>query len=509
MSSHSIPRRTILKGLGATAVVLGCQRREALGEAEPPPYLSAGELLERYRQRGFTPREYCSALAALIDKVDPLLASVVEVNPQLEAELLRIEDLQGAPLWGLPVLLKDNIASANDMVNSAGSAALLASRPGFDAAIVSRLRANGAVLFGKTNMSEWANFRSPHASSGWSARGGQTRNPHALDRTPCGSSSGAAAAVAAGFAPLSVGTETVGSIICPSAVCGIVGFKPSAPLLSGDGIIPIAPSWETAGPMTRTVSDAALLLAGMRDTYSAIELKKGALRGARIGVARELFGFDAKVDQLIETSLEALRELGAELVDPVELPSWSTISADVQQVMLYEFKAGVDAYLARLGPSAPVHTLEEVIEFNQRCAIVEELARYGQDLLLRAQATEGLEAPEYRAALKRLRASLESDGLEQVFESQSLDAVVSPSNGPAWLIDPINGDHFKGGSSALPAVAGCPHLTVPAGFVKQLPVGLSLYGPKGTDERILALGYDFEQHTQKLRPPRYLESVHR
>jgi amidase len=432
------------------------------------------------------------------------------------------------------VLLKDNVDTADRMQTTAGSLALVgAPAPREDARVAARLREAGAVLLGKTNLSEWANFRSTRSSSGWSARGGQTRNPYALDRTPCGSSSGSGAAVAANLAALAVGTETDGSIVCPAATCGIVGVKPTLGLVSRSGIIPIAHSQDTAGPMARTVRDAALLLAalaaggpdaddaataaaqpaaaGLVGADLARALDAGALRGARIGVARNYFGRHEGVHRVMDEALAALRDAGAVLVDPAPVTTAGRIGAHEIEVLLHEFKADLDAYLAtRLGTGGTAarnalgeptpRSLAELIAFNQRHA-AREMPFFGQELFERAQAKGPLTTPAYLAALADARRLAGAEGIDATLAAAQLDALVAPSNGPAWTIDVVTGDHGGGGSSTAAAVAGYPNVTVPAGAVHGLPIGLSFIGPRFADLRLLGYAHAFEQATHRRRAP--------
>jgi len=394
-------------------------------------------------------------------------------------------------------------------------------RPPRDAFAVERLRDAGAVILGKANLSEWANFRSTRSSSGWSARGGQCRNPYVLDRSPCGSSSGTGAAVAASLAAAGLGTETDGSIVCPSSACGLVGLKPTVGLVSRSGIIPIAASQDTAGPMARTVTDAVLLLnaivgadpadpataaapRAVRD-YTAFLDARG-LKGARIGVARAFFGFNPHVDALVEDALDVLKAEGATLVDPVDLTVPPGLDDAELTVLLHEFKAGINAYLAGLGPTAPVRTLADLIAFNEREA-AREMPYFGQELFIRAEATKGLDAPEYGKALAACRRLTRDEGIDRVAARHRLDAIVAPTGGPAWTIDLLNGDHFTGGSSTPAAVAGYPAITVPAGFVRGLPVGITFFGRAWSEPILIRLAFAFEQATHHRRRPRFVETL--
>lgn len=461
-----------------------------------------------------------------VDRKGPTLRSIIEVSPEAlaMADALDAERKAGrrrGPLHGVPILIKDNLDTADRMPTSAGSLALAASFASRDAAVVARLREAGAIILGKTNLSEWANFRSTRSSSGWSARGGQCRNPYVLDRSPCGSSSGTGAAVAASLAAAGLGTETDGSIVCPSSACGLVGIKPTVGLVSRSGIIPIAASQDTAGPMARTVTDAVLLLnaivgvdptdpataaapRAVRD-YTAFLDARG-LKGARLGVARAFFGFNPHVDALVEDALRVLKAEGATLVDPVDLTVPPGLDDAELTVLLHEFKAGINAYLAGLGPAAPVRTLADLIAFNEREA-AREMPYFGQELFIRAEATKGLDAPEYRKALAACRRLARDEGIDRVAVRHRLDAIVAPTGGPAWTIDLLNGDHFTGGSSTPAAVAGYPAITVPAGFVRGLPVGITFFGRAWSEPVLIRLAFAFEEATHHRRPPRFLETL--
>ena len=492
------------------ATLEGLQRRMASGE------LTARKLTQAYLDR-----------IAALDRKGPALRHVLETNPEalaiadgLDGER-RAGRLRG-PLHGIPVLLKDNVDTADKMTTTAGSLALRGSIPPRDAFLAARLRDAGAVLLGKANLSEWANIRSTHSSSGWSGRGGQARNPYALDRNTCGSSSGSAGGVSANLCAVAVGTETDGSIVCPASACGIVGIKPTLGLVSRAGVIPIAHSQDTAGPMARTVRDAAALLSALagvdpRDPATSASQGKAhadyttfldatGLKGARLGVARKFFGGDARVDRLMEDALAEMRRRGAEVVD-VDLSKGNEYEDSELEVLLFELKADLEAYLAALGPSAPVRTLADVIAFNEAHR-AEEMPYFGQELFLQAQEKGDLTTPAYREALaKNLRLS-RAEGIDAVVAKHRLDAIVGPTGGPAWLTDLVGGDHYTGiGCSTPPAVAGYPHVTVPAGFVFGLPVGLSFFGPAWSEPALLRLAYAFEQAMPHRKPPRLLPTV--
>jgi amidase len=458
--------------------------------------------------------DYFLARIEALDRNGPRLNSVIEINPDARriADALDAERPRRGPLHGIPILLKDNIDTADAMQTTAGSLALVGAKPREDAFIVQRLRAAGAVILGKTNLSEWANFRSSRSSSGWSARGGQTRNAYVAERNPCGSSSGSGVAIAAGLAVAAVGTETDGSIVCPSAINGIVGIKPSLGMVSRSGIIPIAISQDTAGPMARTVSDASLLLATMMGTdprdpamtgtalaFAAPAPNTATLRGARIGIARNLAGEHADVTALFNAAIAALKAAGAEIVDPANLETPKGLDDDELTVLLYEFKDGLNKYLATR-PGVP-RSLAELIAFNER-ERAREMPHFAQELFLKAQ-----DAPAEAAYLEaRARAKLAAgpQGIDAALAKHRVDALVSPTLGPAWLTDHINGDQFVGGNTAqAAAVAGYPHVTVPMGFVRGLPIGLSFIGGAGQDSKLVALAFAFEQATHSRKPPTY------
>ena len=470
-------------------------------------------------------REQLARIAA-IDRAGPKLHSVIELNPDALAiaRALDAERKTGrvrGPLHGLTVLVKDNLATGDRMSTSAGSLALDGVRAPRDAHVVQRLREAGAVILGKTNLSEWANIRSTRSTSGWSARGGLTRNPYALDRNTSGSSSGSGAAIAAGLATFAVGTETDGSIVSPASINGLVGLKPTVGRLSRSGIVPISHTQDTPGPMARSVADAALLYAAMlgRDaadeamryapedaatlarTASLLALPADALKGARLGVARAFFtGYD-EADALIEQAIADCKRLGAEIVDPVDLAQPTYGDAELK-VLLYELKANLPKYFAAYAPKAKVKTLADVIAFN-RAHRESEMKWFGQELFEKAEAYGGLDAKEYLDALAECRKGARDDGLDRVLSAHRLDALIAPTGGPAWLTDPVNGDHSGMSFSSPAAVAGYPHLTVPAGFVRGLPIGLSFVGAAWSEARLLALGHAYEQATKHRRAPTF------
>ncbi len=461
-----------------------------------------------------------------LDRSGPSLKSVLSVNPRAlaDARALDVERTQGklrGALHGIPVLLKDNIESSDPLATTAGSLALEHNLGQRDAPITARLREAGAVILGKTNLSEWANIRSNKSTSGWSAIGGLTRNPYALDRNACGSSSGSGAAVAANLAALAVGTETDGSITCPSALNGVVGLKPTVGLLSRRYIVPISHTQDTPGPMTRSVADAALMLgvmAGSDDGDPATAeadrheqdyvagLKDDALQGARLGVLRFALGYSPALDAAFERALAQLREAGAVLVDVDKPEGLDRIDANELHVLLVELKADLNAYLADAAPAVKTRTLADVIAFNVR-ERSREMPFFAQELFDQAQAKEGTDGAEYRRALEENRRLAGAEGIDRLLSEQRLDALIAPTTGPAWTTDVVNGDHYLGSVTTLPAVAGYPHLTVPMAQIFGLPVGLSFIGPAWSDARMLALGYAFERRVQGRKPPTFAPTI--
>jgi len=477
---------------------------------------TAASLTKKYLQR-----------IADIDRSGPALNAVIEINPDALAiaRALDKERKEKGPrglLHGVPILLKDNLDTGDRMMTTAGSLALFGSLAPRDSFVAQKLRAAGAVILGKTNLSEWANFRSSRSTSGWSGRGGQTKNPYALDRNPSGSSSGSAVAVAANLCAAAIGTETDGSIVSPSSFNGIVGIKPTVGLVSRAGIIPIAQSQDTAGPMTRTVADAAILLSALvgtdpRDAATAQSLGKSqadyakfldprGLHGARIGVARKHFGLRAGADKVVEAAIETMKSCGAIIVDPADLPTHGKFEDSEFEVMLYEFKAGLNAYLAGVGPRAPVRTLKEIIGFNERNK-EKELLYFGQDTFIKAQAKGPLSEKAYIDALDKNRRLSREEGIDAVMNQHRLDALVAPTTGPAHKIDLLYGDRDTGGSSTPAAVAGYPSITVPAGHVFGLPVGVSFFGRAYSEPTLLKLAFAFEQATKVRQPPKFLPTV--
>ena len=470
---------------------------------------------------------YLSRIEA-IDGRGPELRSVIETNPDaleiadaLDAE--RAANGPRGPLHGIPVALKDNIDTHDGMTTTAGSLALEGSIPPRDSFIAERLREAGAIILAKLNMSEWAYFRGERATSGWSARGGQCRNPYALDRNPCGSSSGSGAAAAANLSALTIGTETGGSIMCPSSINGVVGIKPTVGLWSRSGVIPISHSQDTAGPMCRTVRDAAVLLGPLtgvdpRDPATAASagnshadysqfLDAGGLQGARIGIARSFPGFSPDELAVFEEAVEAMRDAGAVVVDPANVPSAAWNDGAPLLVLEYEFKANMNAYLAALGPDAPVGTLAEIIDFNERNADV-EMPHFGQERLVASEARGPLTDQAYLDAVTAIQRGARQDGIDALMYEHELDAVAAPTRSVAWKTDHIVGDRLSGGSSAgTAAIAGYPDISVPMGFVSGLPVGVSFFGRAWSEPTLIGIAYAFEQATQHRTPPTFVETL--
>ena len=492
------------------------------------------DLQQRMQSGRETSRSLVGQYLARIEAIDrrgPALRSVLETNPdalaiadQLDAE--RKSRGPRGPLHGIPILIKDNIATADKMMTTAGSLALAGTKPPKDAFIVERLREAGAVILGKTNLSEWANIRSNHSSSGWSGRGGQTKNPYALDRNPSGSSSGSGAAIAANLAGAAVGTETDGSIVSPSNGNSLVGIKPTLGLLSRSGIIPIAHSQDTAGPMARTVADAAALLAAMSgadpddpatalrppsqragtEVVTSYPLDPNGLKGARIGVVRDkLFGYSVAADQLADAAIADMKRLGATVVDPVKIPTLGKFGDGEFEVLLFEFKADLNKYLTWLGPASPVHSLADVIAFNDAHKD-QEMPYFGQEILEMAEKKGPLTDPKYKAALASNRQKARALGIDAVMSQHKLDALFAPTGGVPWLIDLVNGDSSAANADApstITSVAGYPHITVPAGYFRGLPVGVSFFGRAWSEPTLIKIAYAYEQATKHRRPPAF------
>lgn len=533
-------RNFIRTGLFVGAGAVGLPVLHAPGQSGCPPAtdvaafeldeITISQLADGMSSGKYTARAIAEKYLARIEAIDrhgPALNSVIEINPdaleiaeKLDAE--RKEKGSRGPLHGIPILLKDNLDTADKMMTTAGSLALVGSKPSKDSFVVQRLRAAGAVILGKTNLSEWANIRSTHSTSGWSGRGGQTKNPYALDRNPCGSSSGSGAAVSANLCVAAIGTETDGSIVCPANANGVVGIKPTVGLTSRTGIIPISHTQDGAGPLARTVRDAAIVLGTMvgvdaEDAASSLSQGKGlndytkfldpkGLNGARIGVVRKYFGFSDSVDRLMEESLSVLKSQGAVLVDPVEIETLGKFDESEFTVFLYELKTNLNKYLERLGPSAPVKNLREVIAFNEKNRD-KEMPFFGQDIFVHSEAKGPLSEKEYVDALAKNRLLARAEGIDAVMDKHKLDALVAPTGNPAWPTDLVNGDHSGGGSSNAAAVAGYPNINVPAGNLWGLPVGLSFFGRAWSEPTLIRLAYAFEQATKARITPKFLPTV--
>ena len=551
MSTDSVPpkfnsRRNFLRS-GATAT-LAAAAYPALGAArvvDPAPAPAApavnfekdfelDEITIDDLQKAFQSGQYSSRsltekyLARIqeIDKAGPRVNSVIELNPdalQIAGALDQERKSTGprGPLHGIPVLIKDNIDTSDRMSTTAGSLSLVGSRPPSDAFVAARLRKAGAVILGKTNLSEWANIRSSHSTSGWSGRGGLTRNPYALDRNPCGSSSGTGTAVSANLCVAGVGTETDGSVLCPSSANGLAGLKPTVGLISRTGIVPISHSQDTAGPMARTVRDVAILLGAMAGTdtedlatansqgklfadYTKF-LDPAGLNGARLGVVRKYFGFNDAVDQLMDSLLGEMKRAGAEIVDPADVPTIGKFDESELMVFYYELKADLAAYLARRLDS-PVKSLKDVIEFNELNR-GREMPYFGQDIFLKSEQKGPLTSKEYLGALALNHRLSRAEGIDFIMDKFKLDALVAPTGGPAWITDLINGDHDAGNSPSAAAVAGYPNINVTAGSLWGLPVGISFFGRAWSEPTLLKIAYSFEQLTKARKKPRFLPAI--
>ncbi len=478
----------------------------------------------------FTARSLAEKYLARIDEIDkrgPALNAIIEINPDAISIATALDEERRArgprgPLHGIPVLLKENIGTHDRMTTTAGSLALAGSIPPRDAHVVTRLRAAGAIILAKANLSEWADVRSYQSTSGWSARGGQTRNPYALDRNPSGSSAGSGAAIAANLGAVALGTETDGSVTCPSSANGLVGIKPTVGLVSRRGIVPIAHSQDTAGPMARTVTDAAILLGAMTgiDPEDSVTVESrgkahadytqfldpAGLKGARIGVARKTFSFGDGADKLLANAIAAMKEAGAQIIDPADIPTLGQFESAEQTLLHYELKADLNAYLAALGPGAPVHSLREVINFNLEHRD-REMPYFGQERFLTSEALGPLTTPEYLQARDKAQRLTRTLGIDALMDMFRLDAIVAETAGPAWVTDLVNGDHDSGKSSRPAAVSGYPNISVPAGFVFGLPVGISFFGRAYSEPTLIKLAYAFEQATKHRRPPRFLPTA--
>ncbi|HWW60257.1 MAG TPA: amidase [Thermoanaerobaculia bacterium] len=519
---NELDRRNFLRlaGLG-TAAALAVTREAGAQETG-----TALEELTIAEMQGMSSRSLTAAYLARIDALDehgPQVNSVIELNPDALdiADALDRERKSGrvrGPLHGIPILIKDNIDTADRMHTTAGSLALSENIALRDAFVVKRLREAGVVILGKTNLSEWANFRSSHSTSGWSGRGGLTRNPYALDRNACGSSSGTGAAIASAFAAVGVGTETDGSVVCPSSANGLVGLKPTVGAVSRSGIIPISHSQDTAGPMARTVTDAAILFAAMTgiDSLDSVTarsrnhthadytkfLDRDGLRGARIGVARKSFGFNDATDRVMKDAIETIKKLGATVIDPADIPTAGKFDDSEFEVLLYEFKADLNAYLAQLPPHVKPRTLADLIRFNEENR-EREMPYFGQELFEQAEKKGPLTDDAYKKALAKNHRLAGAEGIDAALAKHKVDALIAPTGGPVWCTDLINGDHYTGGYSSASAVAGYPHITVPAGAVFGLPVGLSFFAGAWSEPTLFKFAYAFEQATKARRTPRF------
>lgn len=537
MDSNKLSRRDFVRyGAAGGLLAVSGQPPQHTHSALPAPAFDLEEATLAQLQQGLKSGEYTarSLVQAYLERIEaldhrgPSLHHMLDLNPDALDIATRLDEERKSgrirgPLHGIPMLIKDNIDTADRMTTTAGSLALEGSIAPRDAFVAQRLREAGAILLGKTNLSEWANFRSTRSSSAWSGRGGLGRNPYALDRSTCGSSSGSGGAIAANYAAVAVGTETDGSITCPAAMCALVGIKPTLGLVSRSGIIPIAHSQDTAGPMTRTVADAAILLgvlagADPRDPITAASREHGmaeytrfldpnGLRGARIGVPRKgLFGYSEEADRITGEALEAMRGAGAVIVDPVEIPHLSDYGDSEFTVMLYEFKHDLNQYLQGLGPGAPIRSLKDAIVFNERHRD-REMRYFGQEIFHMAEEKGPLTEKEYVQALEKNRRLAGPEGIDRVMKEHRLDALVAPTSSPAWTSDLINGDHYLGSASSPAAVAGYPHITVPAGYSFGLPVGVSFFGRAWSEPTLIRLAYAFEQATGHRKPPRFLPTA--
>ena len=513
-----LDRRTFLSvaGFGTAGALLARQAEQAAPVAAPPPFeleeITIAELRDGLSSGRFTSRSLTEAYLGRIEAIDksgPAINAVIELNPDAIAIAEQLDRIHGAmarPLDGIPVLIKDNIDTADRMHTSAGSLALADSIAARDSAVAKKLREAGAVIIGKTNLSEWANFRSTHSSSGWSGRGGQTRNPYVLDRNPCGSSSGTGAGIAANLAAVGVGTETDGSVVCPSSASALVGIKPTRGMISGAGIVPIAHSQDTAGPMCRTVADAAILLNVLAEKPIHYSLDPDGLRGARIGVARKFFGITDATDRVMQNAIDAIKHLGATIVDPADIATTGKFDDTEQEVLLYEFKTDLNKYLSGLGLNVKTRTLADLIKFNEENRD-REMPYFGQELFEKAQKKGPLSDDKYKKALARNHRLSRAEGIDATLEKHKLDALIAPTGGPVWPTDLINGDHYTGGYSTPSAVAGYPHITVPAGQAFGLPVGLSFFAGAWSEAKLIKFAYAFEQEMKGRRKPAFIPMI--
>ena len=543
MKRRDFLTKATLAAAGATALfATSCEVRVNTQKEETPNdhfkddfglnEITVAALQEKLKKNEYSSEEIVYLYLDRINKIDkkgPTLNSVIELNPDAAA-IARAMDAERksgkvrGPLHGIPVLIKDNIDTADNMKTSAGSLALANATALKDSFVAQKLREAGAVILGKTNLSEWANIRSSRSTSGWSGRGGLTKNPYVLDRNACGSSSGTGAAIAANLATIGIGTETDGSVVCPSSHNSLVGIKPTLGLISRSGIIPIAHSQDTAGPMCRCVADATALLTALRGfdpadkaTNPLAEFKStttdytsfldpNGLRGMRVGVARKYFGFSDRVDKLMNDAIETMKQKGAIIVDPADIPHMGEYDSTELDVLLYELKADLNAYLSGLGPNAPAKTLKDIIAFNETNKD-KELKYFGQDLFIKAEEKGPLTTKEYLDAIEKNQRLSRAEGIDAIMNKEKLDAMIAPTGGPAWPTDLLNGDHFTGGYSTPSAVAGYPHITVPAGYVYGLPVGLSIFGRAWSEGLLIKIAYAYEQATQHRKPPQFLATA--
>jgi len=529
-------RRSFLKNTLATGAILSinaCQssnKEKEINQSESVDFSlnekTISAIISAYKNGSLTSAQvtqlYLDRIQA-IDRSGPGLNAVIEVNPDaLEKAKSRDKDLGNGkvkgPLHGIPIMLKDNIDTAGKMMTTAGSLALEGNYAAENSWVAQKLEEAGAIIIAKTNLSEWANFRSNRSSSGWSGRGGQTRNPYIIDRNPCGSSAGSGVAVSANMCVAAIGTETNGSIVCPSSINGIVGIKPTVGLVSRAGIVPIAHSHDTSGPMTRTVEDAAIVLGALtgideKDSYTKRSstnsysdytsfLDANSLQNKRIGIARHFFGFHEKVDQLMEQAIKDLQNLGAETIDLDKEDLNGKSGEDAYSVLLYEFKHDLNKYLKKCSSDIKVRSLEELIKFNKDHA-EKELPYFGQEILLNAQEKGDLNSEEYKKALEHVLKSNGPEGIDYVIDKYEIDVIIAPTGGPSWPVDVINGDHFMGGSSSPAARSGYPNITVPMGFIHDLPVGVSFFAEAFSEPKLIGFAYAYEQATKHRKPPEF------
>ncbi len=538
LSRRSFVKSSLLSGIAAAALPVLAYAEKAITSSAihndilnlELEEITITELAEGMASGKYTARSITEKYLARIEAIDrngPALRSVIELNPDslsIADALDKVRKEKGTRglLHGIPILIKDNIDTADRMATTAGSLAMVGAMPPKDAFLVQQLRKSGAVILGKTNLSEWANIRSNRSTSGWSGRGGLTKNPYALDRNTSGSSSGSAVAVASNLCVAAIGTETDGSIVSPSSINGIVGIKPTVGIISRTGVIPISHTQDTPGPMARTVRDAAIVLgalAGVDSEDKVTEKSRGktfidytqflnpkGLKGARIGVVRKYFGFHPGVDNVINDALRVLKDEGATLIDPADIPTIGKFDDAEMIVLLYELKTDLNAYFARLGADSPVHSLKELIEYNERNAKL-EMKYFGQENFLKAEAKKSFASKEYINALKLCRQMSRKDGIDATMRKFKLDALIAPTDSPAWLTDLIDSDHFIGGSSTIAAVAGYPSITVPAGFVFGMPVGISFFGSAWSEPKLLKFAYAFEQAAHIRKSPKFLATA--